>query len=117
MLPGLAGITKAMFSAGRFVGLEGEAAVLALPNDMHRQKCEQKRADVERVLSDRLGSPVTLRLVVDSAAGGPVAVDVPDEDHLGGADVHDLDDAPDAPTGGLGALQNAFPGAELIEER
>jgi hypothetical protein len=41
--------------------------------------------------------------------------DDPDE-HLAGHDVHDLPDAPDAPTGGLAALTEAFPGAELIEE-
>ena len=40
--------------------------------------------------------------------------DDPDE-HLAGTDVHDLDDAPDAPTGGIDALTQAFPGAELVD--
>lgn len=49
------------------------------------------------------------------ALGAAPVTDDPDE-HLAGADVHDLDDAPGAPTGGLAALTEAFPGAELLEE-
>ncbi|HEX2577465.1 MAG TPA: DNA polymerase III subunit gamma/tau [Aquihabitans sp.] len=132
VLPSLGGLAKAMYAVGRFTATEGSTAVLAFPNEVHRQKCEQKRGEVEQALSERLGSPVTLRLVVDSAGdrgddpgdaqagprgGGRRAPGPPPEDDfdLGGQDVHDLDDAPDAPTGGLDALTQAFPGSELVE--
>ena len=40
----------------------------------------------------------------------------PEEDFdLGADNVHDLDDAPAAPTGGLDALTEAFPGSELVD--
>ena len=74
-------------------------------------------------------SPVRVRLEVatgrprpatPAGAGGPSAAparEVSDdpEEHLAGTDVHDLDDAPDAPTGGIDALTQAFPGAELVD--
>jgi len=128
VLPKLAGLTKAMFQSAELASVEGSVAVVTVENDHHKQNCERKRADVERVLSDELGQPITVRITVGgsgdpaprggaerpAAAVAPVSDD-PDE-HLAGADVHELDDAPDAPSGGLAALTEAFPGAELIEE-
>ncbi len=118
-----------MFQTADLLSLDGGTAVIRVDNDHHRQNCERKRADVERVLSDVAGQPVSITFEIGAGAGGdagsrpspgpraaakPVSDD-PDE-HLAGADVHDLDDAPDAPTGGLAALTEAFPGAELLEE-
>ena len=135
VLPGLGGLARAMFNVGRFIAVEGTTVVLALPNDVHRQRCEQKRPEVERALADALGTAVTLRLVVDddpdhgdggggdrgpssrwTGGGGSVRAEPEAADEvLGGRDVHDLEDAPDAPAGGLQALTEAFPGAELID--
>lgn len=124
VLPAIGGMTRAMYAAGRFVDVTATSATLAFPNEVHRQKCEQKRADVERALSEGIGSPLKLRLVVDEAGegadqtrttkgqGGPP----PEEDFdLGADNVHDLDDAPAAPAGGLDALTEAFPGSELVD--
>lgn len=131
MLPSLGGLVKAMYSVGRFTDVDGATATLALPNEVHRQKCEQKRSEVEAALSQRLDHPIRLRLVVDGGsapddrstmghdgAPGPSGRPPepgPDDFDLGGHDVHDLDDAPDGPTGGMDALTEAFPGAELVE--
>lgn len=128
MLPSLGGLAKAMYSVGRFTEVQGSTAVMAFPNEVHREKCEQKRSEVEAALAKELAAPVTLRLVVDGNGGvrhdgAPADLDrdvggdePPDDvDALGGHDVHDLDDAPDAPTGGLDALTEAFPGSELID--
>ncbi len=123
MLPNLRGLTKAMYAVGRFTGIDDATAVLALPNEVHRQKCEQKRPEVEEALSNALGSKIGLRLIVDDEAGAPAPgspggsndpTSEPEED-LAGVDVHDLEDAPDAPAGGIQALTEAFPGAALID--
>jgi DNA polymerase III subunit gamma/tau len=128
LLPGLGGLTKAMYAVGRFTEVSGTVAVFALPNEVHRQKCDQKRADVERALAEQVGADLTLRLVVDaegeasgptgggrgsapSRGGPPTPVD--DDFDLGDTDVHELDDAPDAPSSGIDALTEAFPGATL----
>ncbi len=117
-----------MYQSADLISLEGGTAVVRVDNDHHQQGCERKRTDVEKVLADVVGRPVAISFEVadggsSARSAGPSArpssapvTDDPDE-HLAGADVHDLDDAPDAPTGGLAALTEAFPGAELLEEQ
>jgi DNA polymerase-3 subunit gamma/tau len=60
---------KALFQAGRFVSVEGEQAKFGLPNETHRKRCEEVRADVEAVLSEHFGRRVSLVLVVDDSSG------------------------------------------------
>jgi DNA polymerase-3 subunit gamma/tau len=128
VLPALSGLAKGMYQTADLVSLTGGSAVVRVDNDHHRQNCERKRADVERVLSEVAGQPVTITFEVGGGTGDsprapgaprPASQPVTDdpEEHLAGADVHDLDDAPDAPAGGLAALTEAFPGAELLEEQ
>ena len=67
---------KALFQAGRFVGVDGDRAVFGLPNDMHRTRCEDVRGDVEAALSEHFGQPVGLTLVVDPGrVEGPASTD------------------------------------------
>jgi DNA polymerase-3 subunit gamma/tau len=127
VLPKLTGLAKGVYQSADLISLEGGKAVVRVDNDHHQQGCERKRADVEKVLSDVVGQPVTITFSIADGGSSPrtsgpsgrsaaaPVTDDPDE-HLAGADVHDLDDAPDAPTGGLAALTEAFPGAELLEE-
>ena len=61
---------KALFQAGRFVGVEGDKAVFGLPNEIHRSRCEEVRGEIELALADHFGRPVGLVLVVDAGAGG-----------------------------------------------
>ena len=130
VIPQLAGLAKGVYQSADLVSLEGGTAVVRVDNDHHQQGCERKRADVEKVLSEVAGQPVSITFQVgesgvsarSSSQGGassrPPSAPVTDdpEEHLAGSDVHDLDDAPDAPSGGLAALTDAFPGAELLEE-
>jgi DNA polymerase-3 subunit gamma/tau len=61
---------KALFQAGRFIGSEDGKAVFGLPNEIHRQRCDQIRGDVEPALTEYFGLPVALSLVVENDAGG-----------------------------------------------
>ena len=63
---------KALFQAGRFVGVEGDRAVFGLPNEIHRDRCEEVRGEIEAALSEQFGRPVLLELVVDPGAEAPV---------------------------------------------
>jgi DNA polymerase-3 subunit gamma/tau len=76
---------KALFQAGRFVGVEGDRAVFGLPNETHRTRCMEVRGEIEAALSDHFGRPVGLELVVDAGSDGPVAGGVsppdPEEPH------------------------------------
>jgi len=128
VLPALGGLAKAMFSPGRVLEVDGSTVVFALPNEVHRQKCERKRPEVERAWTASAGAPVTLRLAVDAESTGPpedgASIGNPsrteppsdDDDELVGADVHALEDATDVPKAGIELLLETFGGAQLVDE-
>ena len=116
VLPQLKGMVKALFAAGRFVSADESGAVFALPTAPHRQKCEEKRKDVEATLAAHYGRPIPLTLVVDggepAAPTTAAAASPADED----VDLDGLVDAPAAPTSSIDRLTQAFPGAELLTD-
>ncbi len=116
---------KVRFSGVGVREVRDGAVVVAFPNDAHRSRCDEFRADVERALAARFGSAVGVKFVTDEAAatrlaggaarnGGPASDDprVPEAD-----EVIDLSELTDAPRGGgiLEQLTSAFPGAELVD--
>jgi DNA polymerase-3 subunit gamma/tau len=128
---------KARFASGRFVEVNDDGAVFAVPNAAHATKCEEFRADVERVLADHFGRAVPLRITVEQ--GGPVsapsapAAPAPSAPPAAPAaksaaraavveeaeeiiDVHELEDAPPDKRTHVDKLAEAFPGAELLAE-
>lgn len=132
---------KARLGVGRFVGVEDDVALLALPNPIHCGRAEEVKADAERELSEHFGRPVRLRLVVDGADGPPASVPLatspasattttspPSATTRGpGATVlsppeenFDLRELRDAPTPSLASpvdhVMRAFEGAELVED-
>ena len=115
-------IVKALYAAGRFIGERDGGMALALPNDAHRKRCEEHRADVERAIARHFGTPVHLVLVVDDgssgadrAGTGSMSRPLPpaDED----VDLSELVDAPkDATLSGVERIAAAFPGATVVDE-
>jgi DNA polymerase-3 subunit gamma/tau len=68
---------KALFQAGRFVGVDDDHAVFGLPNETHRTRCLEVQGEIEAALSDHFGRPVGLELVVDDGAAAGPAEHVP----------------------------------------
>jgi hypothetical protein len=121
------------YQVGRFTAAENEVATFALPNPVHRDRCEEVRADVEQALATYFKRPIPLRIVVDAgsappptstapatganptAASGEQAASQPEPDH----DV-DIDDLRDAPPGTLASpvdhVMQAFEGAQVVED-
>ncbi len=101
---------------GRFVSADESAAVFALPNAVHRDRCEEVRSVAEEALSAHFGRPVPLRLTVETS--GPVPAGAgsappPDDD----IDVNDLRDAPPGELASpLDHVMKAFEGAKVVEE-
>jgi hypothetical protein len=122
VLGALRGRAKALYKMGRLVEGDERTARFAVPNEPSLKNCSEKLDEVLEALAARFGRPVPLDLVVDGdaataprpevAAASAQAGDA-DED----VDLDELTDAPDPDTGGLAQLKNAFPGAELLEER
>ncbi len=117
---------RARFRVGRFLAVEGDTAVFALPNETHRSYCEDVRAEVERVLAEHFKVAVPLRLVVDedaepaeSRAGAGTAAEPADD---GGDEEALLDPtvlATETAPAGAGLtpeqrLKQMFPGAEEV---
>lgn len=130
---------KVMLSAGRFVRISDEQVEFGLPNAMHLQRCVEWLPTLTTATSAALGRPITVLLVVDSAASpGPLAyesegvpvptsgrrlVAVPPLDEDAGFEPEDeidlsaLADANDvvAPST-LDHLTSVFPGAEIVDD-
>ena len=127
---------KALFQAGRFVGADGERAQFGLPNEIHRNRCEAVRPEVEAALADQFGRPVPLVLVVDGSPGTvpsaapeaagsagdpskPAAAPAPaDELEDFGEDLADFDadnlEVAEIDNSAEARLLQAFPGAEEV---
>jgi DNA polymerase-3 subunit gamma/tau len=117
VLPRLSSVSRGRFSTGRFVAVAEGSAVLALPNAIMRDKCEEKRPELERILAEHFGRAVPVRLTVDPAVGAEVGGAAPrpgDAEHDDHVDLDELVDAPGDARSGIDRLTEAFPGAEVL---
>jgi hypothetical protein len=120
----LSGKARAYFGAGRFAAVDGTSAAFALPNGPHMARCESVRRDVEVMLAEQLGHPLSLVLMVDGDPVPPLGVgeDVPSTDASGATvedevvDPDELVDADAASVDPIGRIQDTFPGAELVDD-
>ena len=119
----LRGRAKALYKMGRLVEGDERTARFAVPNEPSLKNCSEKLDEVLEALAARFGRPVPLDLVVDgdaavaprpAPAGTGAAGDDGADDEV---DLDELTDAPDPGTGGIAQLKDAFPGAELLEDR
>jgi DNA polymerase-3 subunit gamma/tau len=120
VLRGLSGRAKAYLGTGRFVEVDAEGAVYAVPDKHLLARAQDTRGEAEAALAARFGRPVRLRLILDGAAR-PVQHDEPGPepepetpDDFTMYDVGELQDAPPGVTSPEQRLLEAFPGAEEV---
>jgi len=128
VLESMSGRVKARFSAGHFMETTSDSVMFALPNPVHRDRCEEVREEVDNALAVQFGRPIPLTLVVDlvedepdffaappsGGAGVAEAVDsLPDEDAV---DVHDLVDATDDVPSAEDRVMATFENSTLLED-
>jgi DNA polymerase-3 subunit gamma/tau len=113
---------RARFSAGRFIAVEDGTAVMGLPNEPHRKRCEDLRGELEAVLADRFQTTLPVRLVVDDgppdampAAGTTATPEARTPQADDEVDLSALVDANAAEGSAVERLTEAFPGAALVE--
>lgn len=107
--------------------MEGTTVRFGLPNDIHRQRCDEFVSEFAQAISSHTGVQVDLQLVTDASAAAPAprvigsppptpaAAPAPvtaDED----VDLSALTDAPDAAASGVERLTQAFPGS-VVEDQ
>jgi DNA polymerase III subunit gamma/tau len=119
VLRSLSGRAKAYLGSGRFVGVDPDGAVYALPDRHLLARSQDVRAEAEAGLAARFGREVPLKLVVDGDAGARVATQAAEEqrgssEEADPYEVSDLQDAGPAVTSPAQRLLEAFPGAEEV---
>jgi DNA polymerase-3 subunit gamma/tau len=68
--PALRGMPRAIYGPVAFVRSTTTVVTLAVPNAVHRGKCEEHRGAVEKALSSFAGAPVTIELIDGGDDGG-----------------------------------------------
>ena len=113
---------RARFSAGRFISVEDGTAVMALPNEPHRQRCEDLRDELEVLLASRFQEEVPVRLVVDDGSsksrppdGALEVAETRKPESEDEVDLSNLVDADATEGSAVDQLTQAFPGAALVD--
>jgi len=113
ILDNLPARARSRFRTGRFVEVDGGRATFALPNSIHRDRCEEVRNEVEMVLRSHFGVRVPLHLIVEADEPPAQEHDEAEEE------IVDLSETTDG-----GAVESmspeerllkAFPGAEKVD--
>lgn len=119
VVPGLKGITKALFKMGRVVGTDEASITLGLENTPARDRCQEKKGEAEAALAAAAGRPIRVDLVVvGEAASGPRPERRPapaDDDPAESIDPAELVDAPAQQLTGVDRVTEAFPGAQIVD--
>jgi hypothetical protein len=114
VLRGLTGKAKAYLQSGRFVGVEADGAVFALPNKQWLARSLDARGEAEAALAACFGRPVPLRLVVEAQVPAPTEEPAEPADSAEYVDLDHLADADVAVISPEQRLMDAFPGAEEV---
>jgi DNA polymerase-3 subunit gamma/tau len=113
ILKGIPG--RPRLAGGRWLAVDEGVAVFALPNEAHRQRCEELRPKVEAALAEHFGRPIPVRMVVDPGTPARNSSPPPEPDDVGTVDLGELDDAPAEVASGIDRIIQAFPGATVEE--
>lgn len=129
VVPAMKSFSRAIVAATRLVGARDGSVVLAAPNDVHRSKCLQYRADIDAAVEKAVGARVPVVFVVDGSAAddepatASAATAAPSPASSSAAVPHDedvdLDELVDVPPEAVQTptdrLLEAFPGSKIIE--
>ena len=114
---------RVRFKGGKVMGVEGATIIFGVPNPIHRDRCDDVKAEVEQAFSAHFGQPVSLDVRVDGDAAAPTMdpaptpgprTDLTDDEDVG--PVEDLVDATEESTNGIDRLTKAFPGSTVVEQ-
>ncbi|HEX3539399.1 MAG TPA: DNA polymerase III subunit gamma/tau [Acidimicrobiales bacterium] len=111
---------KGYLGSGRFVAVDPDGAVFALPNQQLLARGRELQGEAEAALAARFGRPVPLKMVLDSPVAAPSidpVADPADEDGIEIRERADLDHLQDADAAVISPEQrllDAFPGAEEV---
>ncbi len=117
---------RARFKGGRLLAVDGSTVRFGVPNQIHRDRCDDVKSDVETALSEHFGQAVVIDVVIDEAPQAPIdpaklepkpkpaPVDSAAEEAEIGP-VTELADAEDQSSRGVDRITKAFPGSKVID--
>jgi DNA polymerase-3 subunit gamma/tau len=108
---------RALFGGGRFTDADGRLCTFAVANEAQRDHCQPKLAEVEAAIAAHFGTPIKLRLAVDTLPPPAVeAVAVAPSEPVAVPDLADLDggEVSDSATIATARVLDAFPGATEV---
>lgn len=115
-LPALSARARARFQAAKIVGVSAGQVQFELPNETHRERCEQMKDDIEAVLRKTLETQVQVELT--AAEEGKPQVDnkpkVVAEEEI--VDPAEFEASADAGPSSVDRLLDAFPGAVASDD-
>ena len=115
VLPGLSARARARFQAAKLVEVQEHTVQFELPNETHRERCEQLKSDVEESLSKLTGVTVQVELVVSSGAQVD-DVEKPMESPEEVVDPADFKTTNDSGPSSVERVLEAFPGAVASDD-
>ena len=115
VLPGLSARARARFQAAELVEVQEHTVQFELPNETHRERCEQLKSDVEESLSKLTGVTVQVELVVSSGAQVD-DVEKPMESPEEVVDPADFKTTNDSGPSSVERVLEAFPGAVASDD-
>ncbi len=126
LITGLSGKVRSRFIAGHFVETTAKAVQFALPNPVHRDRCQEVRAEFDEALATHFGRAIAVDLVVDTTQAEPDIFDAAPADRNDNSDVefedepaidpNELVDATDVASSGLDRLLATFEGSQVLDE-
>ena len=115
VLPGLSARARARFQAAKLVEVQEHTVQFELPNETHRERCEQLKSDVEESLSKLTGVTIQVELVVSSGAQVD-DVEKPMESPEEVVDPADFKTTNDSGPSSVERVLEAFPGAVASDD-
>jgi DNA polymerase-3 subunit gamma/tau len=120
---GLSGKAKARFSGGQFLSFDSGNLVFALPNEIHRDRCDECADEVEESLRIHFHTQISVQLVVDSGKKSITQIDVqevqdnfPSTEDDEDIDFGELVEADPTAGDGFSLVAEKFPGAKIVED-
>lgn len=114
-LPELSARARARFQAAKLVEVQEHVLQFELPNETHRERCEQLKGDVEESLSKLIGTKVQVELAVSAdlqVDDVEKSVDLSEEV----VDPADFKTTNDSGPSSVDRLLEAFPGAVASDD-
>lgn len=108
---------RSRYRAGKFLEIVNGSAVFALPNSIHKERCDEVKNEVELALREHFGIRVPLKLTVENeqpSNDAPVTPEAPEEDDIDFSEVSEGEAV--EVVSPKERLLKAFPGAEEIQQ-